>query len=199
MTMHGQTAGATLRDGRPIEIRPLQGSDATALAAFFTSLSAESRRRYAPHPFDEATARKICSGLAADPCTRFVIVLEPQSPRPSIIGYLILTPGASPGDLERHSGLLREEASAGIAPAVADAYQSQGVGTIMGRHVIACARSQGLRQLYLSGGVRAFNESAIHYYEKLGFRRVAEFWTRDPDLTLNYAMLMDLLRMQTDQ
>ena len=50
----------------------------------------------------------------------------------------------------------------------------------------------GMQQLFLSGGVRAFNESAIRYYEKLGFRRAGEFWTRDPDLTLNYAMVLDL-------
>ena len=58
--------------------------------------------------------------------------------------------------------------------------------------MIACARDMGMQQLVLSGGVRAVNESAIRYYEKLGFSRVGEFWTRDPDLTLNYAMVLDL-------
>jgi len=185
-------ANATLRDGRPIEIRTLQSGDAAALAAFFAALSAETRRRYAPHPFDAATAQRICSGLTADPCTRVIVVLEPASDQSTIIGYLILTPGASAEDLERHAGQLHAASCAGIAPAIADAFQSQGVGASMGRHVIACARQQGLRQLYLSGGVRAYNVSAIRYYEKLGFRRAAEFWTRDPELTQNDAMLLDL-------
>jgi GNAT superfamily N-acetyltransferase len=186
------TAHGALRDGRPVSIRPLQATDATALADFLAGLSAETRRRYAPHPFDQATAQRLCAALASDPCTRFVVVLDPESAQPAIIGYLILTPTASETDVQRHGGLLRANGSSGIAPAVADAFQSQGVGSLLGRHVIACASAMGVRQLYLSGGVRAFNESAIRYYEKLRFRRAGEFWTRDPHLTLNYAMLLDL-------
>jgi GNAT superfamily N-acetyltransferase len=183
---------AALRDGRAVAIRPLQSSDVEALTDFFAGLSAETRRLYAPHPFDQATARQLCASVGADPCTRFIVVLQPESARPSIIGYLILAPRASQADVERHGGLLHTDRRAGIAPAVADAFQDQGVGSIMGRHVIACARDMGLGQLFLIGGVRAFTERAIHYYEKLGFRRVGEFWTRDPDITLNYAMLLDL-------
>ena len=152
----------------------------------------ETRRRYAPHPFDRATAQRLCAGLATDPRTRFVVVLETEADSPAIIGYLILKPTASQAEVEQHAGHLSAEGSAGIAPAVADAFQNQGVGSLLGRHVIACARAMGMRQLYLIGGVRAFNERAIHYYEKLGFRRVGEFWTQDPDLTLNYAMVLDL-------
>jgi GNAT superfamily N-acetyltransferase len=186
------TAHTCLRDGRPVTMRPLQETDVEPLATFFLGLSAETRRRYAPHPFDRTTAQELCRAAGHDGCTRFVVVLESESERPAIIGYLILTPTPSQTDLERHDGHLRAEASAGIAPAVADAYQNQGVGSLLGRHVIACARDMGLRQLFLTGGVRSFNESAIHYYEKLGFRRVGEFWTRDPGANLNYAMVLDL-------
>jgi GNAT superfamily N-acetyltransferase len=192
MTQPNLTAHATLHDGRPVTIRRLQQTDSEPLGAFFTSLSAETRRRYAPHPFDRATAKQICVRLDADPCMRFIVVLEAEPTHPAIIGYLILTPAASPADLERHHGHLHAEASAGIAPAVADAFQNQGVGSLLGRHVIACARDMSLQQLFLSGGVRAFNESAIRYYEKLGFRRAGEFWTLDPNLTLNYAMFLDM-------
>jgi diamine N-acetyltransferase len=192
MTQPNPTAHAALRDGRPVTIRPLQATDAEPLGAFFAGLSAETRRRYAPHPFDHATARKLCAHIEADLSTRFVVVLETEPAHPAIIGYLILTPGASPTDVERHGGQLHADASAGIAPAVADAFQGQGVGSLLAKHVFACAGEMGMKQVFLSGGVRAFNESAIAYYEKLGFRRAGEFWTRDPDLTLNYAMFLDL-------
>jgi diamine N-acetyltransferase len=183
---------AVLRDGRTVTIRPLKATDVDPLATFFLSLSAETRQRYAPHPFDRATAQQLCLQAGAERCMRFVVVLGEDSAQAAILGYLILNPEISANDQERYRGHLGAGRSAGIAPAVADAYQHHGVGSLMARHVIACARSMGLQQLTLSGGVRAFNESAIRFYEKLGFRQVGEFWTRDPDLTLNYAMILDL-------
>ena len=185
-------ARATLRDGLPVTIRPLQPGDSECLGDFFVGLSAETRRRYGPHPFDHATASQLCSSICTDPCTRFVVVLEQEMAQPVIIGYLILTPGASETERQRNAGYLDSVRCAAIAPAVADAFQGQGVGQIMAHHVIACAKAMGLQRLYLQGGVRAFNESGIAFYQRLGFRRVGDFWTSDPDLTLNYAMVLDL-------
>ena len=185
-------ATATLRDGRPVTIRPLQPADSECLGDFFVGLSAETRRRYGPHPFDHATAAQLCSNIGADPRTRFIVVLEQETAQPAIIGYLILTPGAPETERQRNAGYLDGVRCAAIAPAIADAYQGQGVGQIMARHVIACAKTMGLQRLYLQGGVRAFNESGIAFYQRLGFRRVGEFWTHDPSELLNYAMVLDL-------
>jgi diamine N-acetyltransferase len=183
---------STLRDGTPVTIRPLQPGDSEPLGDFFVGLSAETRRRYGPHPFDHATAAQLCSSIGADPRTRFIVVLEQEPAQPVIIGYLILTPGASETERQRNAGYLDGMRCAAIAPAVADAYQGQGVGQLITRHVIACAKAMGLQRIYLQGGVRAFNESGIAFYERLGFRRVGEFWTYDPSELLNYAMVLDL-------
>jgi ribosomal protein S18 acetylase RimI-like enzyme len=185
-------AQAGLRDGTVVTIRPLRAEDGQPLGTFFVGLSAETQRRYAPHPFDRETAAQLCSSIGADPRTRFIVVLEQDVEAPLIIGYLILTPGVSETERQRNAGYLDGVPCAAIAPAVADAYQGQGVGQLMARHVIACAKGMGLQRLYLSGGVRAFNESGIAFYQRLGFRRVGEFWTNDPDLNLNYAMVLDL-------
>ena len=191
MTQLDLAGHAILRDGRPVTVRPLLPADVEPLAAFFASLSEDTRRRYAPHPFDRATAELLCSSIDSDPRTRFIVVLEDEPGTP-VAGYLIFNPNLSKDDQERYAGHVKTGLSAAIAPVVADAYQRQGVGSLLMRHVIACARDMGMLQIVLSGGVRAFNEKAICYYEKLGFTKTGEFWTRDPDLTLNYAMVLDI-------
>ena len=92
MTQPNLTAHAALRDGRPVDIRPLQATDVEPLAPFFVGLSAETRRRYAPASLRSGDRAQLCAGIGADPCTRFVVVLEAQPAHPAIIGYLILTP-----------------------------------------------------------------------------------------------------------
>ena len=63
----------------------------------------------------------------------------------------------------------------------------------MGRHILACAREMGLTQVVLMGGVLATNTRAQHFYEKLGFRRVGEFWLNVHGVDkFSYDMMQDL-------
>jgi diamine N-acetyltransferase len=192
MTDHLYRSEITLRDGRKATVRPLELTDVEPLTTYFVSLSADTRRRYGPHPFDRATAEKLCASIDNAVTVRFVAVLEDGSPQAQIIGYMILTREVWGDDAVRYAGRLPAGESACLAPSIADAYQDQGLGTQMGRHVLRSAREMGLRRVILMGGVQATNDRAKHFYEKLGFVRQGEFWTHQPVDMLNYDMMLDL-------
>jgi ribosomal protein S18 acetylase RimI-like enzyme len=180
----------TLPDGRSATIRPLQEGDVEPLTALFLSLSEETRRRYGPHPFDRETAERLCANID-ERTVRFVAVVEAEGQAPEIVGYMILTREIAESDRKRYGERLQPEACASFAPVIADAYQSQGIGGVMARHVLRCARDMGLCQVILMGGVQATNERAKHFYDKLGFRRIGEFWTHYREKMLNYDMVLE--------
>ncbi|MFH1086031.1 MAG: GNAT family N-acetyltransferase [Chloroflexota bacterium] len=190
-------ARLTLRDGRTATVRPLRADDAERLADYFTRFSEGSRRYYGPHAFDRVTAERLCANLGPDDGIRFVATLG-EGDAEQIIAYMILTPKIGDGDRQRYGDALDDGRCACLAPSVADAFQSQGLGTQMGQHVLASARRLGLRQVILMGGVVAKNERARRLYERLGFRRVREFTTHGQETLLNYDMVIDLDQQESD-
>ncbi len=195
-TWHPPETRLTLADGRQVAIRPLAAGDVDMLTTFFESLSAATRRVYGPHPFDRATAERLCASIDHAAAVRYVAVLAEPSDSPSIIGYMILSREVKPGTIaryEEHGPKLRLGGCARFAPVVADAFQSQGLGTRMAQHVMSCAREMGLCEVVLMGGVRGDNPRAKHVYEKLGFRVVGEFTvTKDNQIINNYDMILPL-------
>jgi diamine N-acetyltransferase len=195
MQEHPQAAQVALRDGRTARVRPLQADDVEALTALFMGLSPTTKRFYGPHPFDRVTAERLCAAIEQDASTRrFVAVLRDGRPDAEIIGYMILARQIHPDDQARHGHALDLAHCAALAPCVADAYQEQGIGTQMARHVLASARQMGLTQVILMGGVQARNVRAQRLYKRLGFRQVGEFWTHAPEELLNYSMILALDR-----
>lgn len=183
-------ARLTLRDGRPVTVRPLAQSDIELLTRYFLGLSPLTRSFYGPHPFDRVTAEHLCAVLGQDDTQRFVALLE-DGTQSEIIGYMILAHKIWEDDQKRYGDRLDYASCACLAPSIADAYQEQGLGTLMGRHVVAYAQAVGIKQLILMGGVQARNERARRLYARLGFREVGEFWTTSPEELLNYDMLID--------
>jgi GNAT superfamily N-acetyltransferase len=176
-----------------VALRLLGPGDAPILAEYFLGLSAETRRLYAPHPFDLVTAEKLCATLDVTTQLRFVGVAG-KEPDQRIMAYLIvgLTPGES--ELRRYQDLgltLDPERTCWLAPSVADRYQSQGVGFLLMQPILDWARQLGYRQMVLSGGTRAENHRAIRFYTKLGFRRLGDFQTEGS--VDNHDMMLDLL------
>lgn len=185
------TAPITLRDGRRALVRPLESSDVEPLTAYFLGLSQDTRRRYGPHPFDRATAEALCAAAGDPETTRFIAVL-PGPEGDEIIAYMILTRAIWDGDRRRYGDTLGDACGC-IAPSVADAYQSQGIGAQMARHVIAAARALGLHRAILMGGVQAANYRARRLYARLGFRRVGDFWVQQGERRIaNYDMALEL-------
>ena len=180
----------SLRSGEQLTIRLLQPGDAARLGAYLHGLSAETRARYGPHAFDQATVDAICSTLNPAALLRMVGTVA-QGNEERIISYALLKLGVLDEDRRRYEALailLSQDTDCTLAPSVADAYQDQGVGSLMMGHLLRVARELGRKRVVLWLGVQATNERAIHFYTKWGFAKVGEFMT-DRN---NFDMIRDL-------
>jgi len=177
-------------------VRPLCRQDEQALGTFFLGLSEATRRRYGPHPFDRETARQLCLGIDAEHPDRFVVLIELADGDSEIIGYMIVSPTFWGGDRQRYEAYdetcLPWMTTVCLAPVIADAYQSRGIGTPMAMHVLRSARTMGFTHMILMGGVQATNERARAFYRKLGFQEVGEFLTNYGEPMNNYDMMLTL-------
>jgi diamine N-acetyltransferase len=184
------TATARLQSGQEILIRPLRDNDAAPLGEYFLGLSAETRARYGPHPFNQQTADEICATLDPGDIVRLVATV-PGKGRERIIAYMLLKMGVLDGDQHRYEARgipLDPDTDCTFAPSVADDYQNQGIGSQMLRHILQAAPKLGRRRIALWYGVQATNDRAVHYYTRWGFRKVGEFFT---DMN-NFDMILDL-------
>ncbi|NLG27355.1 MAG: GNAT family N-acetyltransferase [Chloroflexi bacterium] len=195
MQEHQSTQRVTLRDGRTALVRLLRPDDAAALTRLFEGLSAITRGYYGPHPFDRATAERLCAESGdVSRTARYVAVLDEGQLEAQIIGYMILTREIHPDDQQRHGGALDLAHCASFAPCLADEFQSQGIGTQMAQWVLAQGHAMGLSEVILMGGVQARNVRAHRMYCRLGFRKVGEFWTHGALDLLNYSMVLSFQR-----
>src|SRR5262245_5338165 len=72
-------------NGTQYTIRLLAHDDAERLGDYFDGLSADTRRRYGPHPFNRVTAAELCNQVNPLELPRFVILDQDR-----IVGYMIL-------------------------------------------------------------------------------------------------------------
>ena len=169
----------TLRapSGLCFTFRPLTTVDNASLGRYFLGLSEETKALYGPHPFDQATADKLCAEIDYADTIRFIATL-PVAGQEQVIAYFILMLGLTPGEIERYplAGIAVDpNLDCLIAPSVADAYQSQGLGILCMQHMIDVARRLGRRYFLLMGGVYIHNVRAVHFYQKAGFKLMAPF------------------------
>ena len=190
MSSDEHATSITLRDGRTAMVRALRPEDSELLVSYFEGFSDASRRYYGPHAFDRETAERLCAEIDEAQEIRFIAILGEESDA-EMIGYMILTRKISESDQKRYGNSLDLARCACLAPSIADAYQSQGIGTQMAEHVIARAQAIGLRQVILMGGVVAKNERARRLYESLGFRHVRDFCTQGKETLLNHDMIIE--------
>ena len=185
------SSSEVLASGQRVCFRPLRGDQAIELGAYFTGLSQATRRVYGPHPFDQETALGFCAALDSARTLRMLAWIEEEGVE-RIVTYFVVELGVRAGDRQRYEALglaLHDETDCTLAPSVADAYQSQGLGSLMMQHLLRLLPRLGRQRLLLWGGVRADNPRAVHFYTKFGFRRVGEFQAGD---TNNYDMIADL-------
>lgn len=177
-----------LSQGEKISIRLLEPADAPELTAYFNDLSEQTKRYFAPHSFIEETVRHICQTLNPNEIVRLIATPVDE---PKIIAYVLLLSGATPSDRARYDALgipVNPETDCSMAPSIADAYQSRGLGNHLMNTVLTIARSMHKQRIILWGGVQARNERAIQYYRKYGFVDVGQF---ENDV-LNYDMCLNL-------
>ena len=184
------TATVALRSGELVTLRPLRADDARRFGAYLRGLSEETRARWAPHPFDQATADVLCATLDPTDILRMVATVG-QEGEESVIAYTLLKRGVLEADRQRYEALgiaLEDATDCTLAPSVADTYQNQGVGSLMMQHLLNAVRILGRQRVVLWLGVQAANARAIHFYTKWGFRQVGEFYTDKNNLD----MILDL-------
>ncbi|MFN7119848.1 MAG: GNAT family N-acetyltransferase [Saprospiraceae bacterium] len=180
---------ASLKNGEDVIIRLVQEEDEPYLLAYLHSLSEESKSRFAPHPFDAETIHLICKDGYSD--TRYYIAEHAKTH--DIIAYALLKLGTLKNDAERyanqHQQPLDEALTCTYAPSVADAYQNQGLGSLLLEYILLDVYLLGRKCVVLWGGVQAGNEKALQYYHRRGFQSVGTF---QRDIIENYDMIYHL-------
>jgi RimJ/RimL family protein N-acetyltransferase len=154
MSVADYTAVEHLRDGRRIEIRALRPDDGPGMLAAVGRTSKQSLQRRFFAPKKGFSEREIAFFLDIDFENHVALVAEiDEDGRPVIIGggrYIVVRPG-----------------QAEIAFVVVDAYQAQGIGTILMRHLNTLARNAGLRELVAE--VLPENTAMLKVFRKFGF------------------------------
>jgi GNAT superfamily N-acetyltransferase len=148
-----------LRDGRRVEIRALRHDDRDGLVAAVGRASTQTlyRRFFAvKRSFSEKETAFFLDVDFVDHVALVAVVDEDAGP--VIVGgarYIVVQPG-----------------QAEVAFAVIDAYQGQGLGAALMRHLAAIARAAGLRELIAE--VLPENAPMLKVFEKSGLRPVTK-------------------------
>ncbi len=197
LTQNPSIATTTLHlpNGQRALLRLQRPADRWILGRYFLSLKPATRNIYAPHPFDMATAHQLCAATDYSQILRFIAVADVGG-EVRIIAYFLLKLGVLDSDRRHYDALdmpLRDAEDAALAPSVADAYQSRGIGSLILPHIFDLVRRLGRQRVVLWGGTRELNHRAVHFYEKFGFVKVGEFEiTRGDTVINNYNMILNL-------
>lgn len=144
-----------LRDGRPVKIRALRPDDRADMLVAIGRTSTQSLQRRFFAPKKGFSEREMTFFLDIDFDSHVALVAQvDEDGRPAIVAggrYIVVRPG-----------------QAEIAFIVVDAYQGQGVGTILMRHLAALARDAGLKELVAE--VLPENRAMLKLFNKFGFR-----------------------------
>ena len=153
------TADERLRDGRRVEIRALKPDDKADMLDAVSHIGAQSmRRRFfgAKRSFSEAEQAFY---LNVDFVNHVALIaVADEGGRSTIVGggrYVVVQPG-----------------SAEVAFAVVDAFQGQGIGSTLLRHLIVIARDAGLKELIAE--VLPENAAMLKVFEKSGLNTTTQ-------------------------
>ncbi len=149
------SAPLKLRDGREIEIRAQRPEDRDEFQLALSRMSDETlyRRFFSfKREFTEAEASKFLDIDFVNQVALVAVAIEAGDP--NIVGagrYIVTKPG-----------------QAEVAFAVIDAYQGQGIGSALMRHLTTLARQAGLKELVAE--VLAENASMLQVFQKSGLK-----------------------------
>ena len=153
-----------IRDGRPIDVRALRPDDRAEMLAAIGRTSAQSIQRRFFAPKKGFSEQEMAFFLNIDFESHVALVAQiDEDGRAAIAGggrYIVVRPG-----------------EAEIAFVVVDAYQGQGIGTILMRHLAILAHDAGLKELIAE--VLPENTAMLKVFRKFGFRPSPK---RDPQV-----------------
>ena len=162
-----------------ISFRILSSTEFEKLRDYLNALSPETKSRFGPHGYDLESIRNFYMDSEN---TGVVGVSDTDE----FAAYAILRRGYLEHDRPRLEGYglkLSAERDSTFAPAIADAWQGKGIGSLLFEYVEGIAREKEIYRIILWGGVQASNDRAIRYYEHLGFRSLGSFeyhgWNQD--------------------
>jgi RimJ/RimL family protein N-acetyltransferase len=134
MSPANYSAQEHLRDGRPIKIRALRPDDETSMLSAIDRTGTESLKRRFFVTKREFSDEETAFFMNIDFVNHVALVAEiDEDGRAAIVGgsrYVVVKSG-----------------EAEVAFTVVDAYQRQGIGAILVRHLVGLARAAGLKQL----------------------------------------------------
>jgi acetyltransferase len=161
----------TLKDGRPVFIRPIRPDDAALEVAFFESLSMQSRHWRFLHPIKLLTPQMIARFTQVDYDRDMALVALPEAGE-----------AGAPLQMVGVARYVREaDASrAEFAIVVADDWQGTGLASALIDQLIAHARLMGLGRLV--GHVHTQNLRMLAFMRRHGFQ--IESSTLEPSLLL---------------
>lgn len=151
----------------------LQSSDLPLLLDYLQQLSPATRKRFGPHPFDEAAILR----FYADPFNVWGFLAK-SAETGAIVAYAPVKRGYLEHDrprLEAYGLSLNQHTDCTFAPSVADAWQGQRLGGQLFDFIQTGLQVRGIRRVILWGGVQASNAPALRFYEKMGFRVLGAF------------------------
>jgi RimJ/RimL family protein N-acetyltransferase len=158
--------------GIPIRVRPIAPEDRGRLAAMFAGLSEHSRYlRF--HGAKPRLSERELTYLTDVDHTRHEALVALDAEDGGIVGVARYATGPC------------ECGSADLAIAVADAWQGQGIGTLLGGLLLARARANGMRRI--TATVLPENGPARRVLARLGFRLREDGGTVDGELALSPA------------
>jgi RimJ/RimL family protein N-acetyltransferase len=153
---------ATLRDGRSVRVRAMNGSDDVEILQAFDHLSADARYMRFMRVVREVDQDRLRKTLASFPEHGFGIVATVPAPDGfDIVGSAILVIGNNPSTCEFAITILPE-------------YGGAGLGRTLLSTLIATAKRRGLEEM--EGFVLAVNQPMLKLASRLGFSIA-----RDPD------------------
>jgi GNAT superfamily N-acetyltransferase len=142
-----------MSDNLPATIRPIEPGDKDRLAAFFSRLSDETRRRRFLGPKPKLSPRELQFLTEVDQCRHVALVAVDADD--AIVG------------VGRYATWHDSPDRAEMAFVVLDAWQGHGLGTRLGEHLVARARTSGIAAL--TGSTFATNTPAKALLKRLGF------------------------------
>jgi RimJ/RimL family protein N-acetyltransferase len=158
-----------LRDGRPIEIRAQRPDDEAGMLDAVAHTGAQSLQRRFFVPKRSISEKEKAFFMHIDFVNHVSLVAEiEEGGKRTIIGggrYIVTTPG-----------------EAEVAFVVVDAWQRQGIGALLTRHLVGLARAAGLKQL--AADVLPENTAMRTVLGKFGFRSARSLDPQVVHLTL---------------
>ena len=150
-----ETSSVVLRDGRTVQVRPMQASDEAELLQAFDRLDPQSRYMRFMRVVREPNLRRLRQVLSSFPAHgNAVVAVVPAPDGIDIVGSATLV-------------LLDDPAVCEFAISVADAFAGAGLGRVLMDRLIDTARRRGLRRM--DGFVLAANEPMLRLASRLGF------------------------------